>query len=204
MPSYSSLTVVSGTTITTAWGNNARDSMIPTTLAASRPTSPHEGYVTAVTDKDRLEISDASGNWLRGPAWAETGRTGSHGQFINQTHFISGVWERIQLSAATFDSDGNINNGADSYTIPLAGLWAVTLHVAYSAGFSASNHFCRIAIAGRDNFDFRGSPANANASGCIVQPLVVGEVITFHSYQDSGGSVGVTTGSTWSCYMLSP
>ena len=167
--------------------------------SGARPSSPPEGMVAAVQDKDRLEIANAAGNWVRGPAWDAAGRTGAHGPF-GATNFFSGLVNRVQIGSL-FDSDGGVNLTADNYTIPIPGLWYITFQVIYGASFTAATHYGRIAISG-SNFDFKGSSETARVNGTIVMPLSSGDVVDFHAYQDSGATQNVATGSAWSIYRL--
>ena len=200
MPNYSTLTVTTGTTITSAWGNAARDSSIPEALNASRPTSPHEGFVIAVTDKDRLEVSNSAGNWTRGHAWSVTGMTGAEGTLGTGTATDSTV-TLMEMNAATNDTDGGANYASDTYTLPLSGLWVITLHVVWAASFSGTT-FGRIAVAGRANYDAELVPSAANGVMSICRRLTGGEVVSFHCFQASGGIVNYSSSSTWSAWMI--
>lgn len=202
MPDYSTLTVTTGTTITSAWGNAVRDSAVVTTLNASRPTSPHEGYVTAVTDKDRIEVSDGSGNWTRGHAWSVTGMTGGEG-FCGVGTAANNTVTRLEMNVATADTDGNCNYSADTYTLPISGLWVITLHVVWATSLSASvDTFGRISIAGRGDYDVPLNDIGANGLVTMCRRLSSGEAISFHAFQNSGASVNYSSSTHWSCWMI--
>lgn len=60
MASYSALTVVSGTVITSAWGNNVRDSARIDCTSTTRPSTPVDGMIIHETDTDRYASYNAA------------------------------------------------------------------------------------------------------------------------------------------------
>ena len=170
--------------------------------SGARPSSPPEGMVAAVQDKDRLEIANAAGNWVRGPAWGAAGRTGATGVFggVPFVHANGLITQRASMSAS-FDSDsGTTSTG---YAIPLAGIWAISATLLFTSSFTSGNSFFRIAIGTRSPVDVRMSGASASGSASVVLPLSSGEVVSFWVFNDSGGAISSTaTGSSWECYRL--
>lgn len=63
MASYTALTVVSGTVITSAWGNNVRDSSIITATSSTRPGTPTEWMLVGETDTDGL-VGHTGSSWV--------------------------------------------------------------------------------------------------------------------------------------------
>jgi hypothetical protein len=62
MPSYSALTVVGGSVITSAWGNNVRDSAISTVTSSTRPSPSTTGMVVYESDTGRYAMCTAGGS----------------------------------------------------------------------------------------------------------------------------------------------
>lgn len=73
MASYTALTVVGGTTITSAWGNNVRDSAIPTVTSSTRPSSPTLGMTIYETDTQAYQTCVATSP----VTWTEVARSGN-------------------------------------------------------------------------------------------------------------------------------
>lgn len=74
MPSYASLTVTSGSTITEAWGNAMRDSTVIVCTSSTRPSGPHEGMTIVETDTNRMAIYSGSA-WVYVSQFASTSWT---------------------------------------------------------------------------------------------------------------------------------
>lgn len=114
MASYSSLTVVSGTTITSAWGNNVRNSAVCTQTSGTRPGSPTDGQTIFETDTGALlgySSADA--------AWREFARLGTPATIIVYPQQTVSITTSAKTSHVSYD--GRWVSGEVSMVLSSAG-----------------------------------------------------------------------------------
>ena len=131
MSSRSSLTVTSGTTITSAWGNGIRDHVVPKTTSDDVSS---EGQLAANTSTDRIMVHNGT-SAARLMHYTSSGRTGCVGT-ASAVAIGSGVSAQISFTMST-DDDGfytGWDGSVHAFTVPtgLGGVYAITVN-AYSS-----------------------------------------------------------------------
>ena len=131
MSTRSSLTVVSGTTITSAWGNLVRDHVVPKTTSDDVSS---EGQLAANTSTDRIMVHNGT-SAARLMHYTSSGRTGCVGT-ASAVAIGSGVAAQISFTMSS-DADGfytGWDGSVHAFTVPtgLGGVYAITVN-AYSS-----------------------------------------------------------------------
>jgi hypothetical protein len=144
MSTRSSLTVVSGTTITSAWGNGIRDHVVPKTTSDDVSS---EGQLAANTSTDRIMVHNGT-SAARLMHYTSSGRTGCVGT-ASAVPIGSGVSAKISFTMST-DADGfytGWDGSVHAFTVPtgLGGVYAITVN-AYSS-VTATSGGIAIAVA---------------------------------------------------------
>lgn len=144
MSSRSSLTVTSGTTITSAWGNLVRDHVVPKTTSDDVSS---EGQLAANTSTDRIMVHNGT-SAARLMHYTSSGRTGCVGT-ASAVAIGSGVSAQISFTMST-DDDGfytGWDGSVHAFTVPtgLGGVYAITVN-AYSSVTTTSGGIA-IAVA---------------------------------------------------------
>ena len=144
MSSRTSLTVVSGTTITSAWGNGIRDHVVPKTTSDDVSS---EGQLAANTSTDRIMVHNGT-SAARLMHYTSSGRTGCVGT-ASAVAIGSGVSAQISFTMST-DDDGfytGWDGSVQAFTVPtgLGGVYAITVN-AYSSVTTTSGGIA-IAVA---------------------------------------------------------
>lgn len=144
MSSRSSLTVTSGTTITSAWGNGIRDHVVPKTTSDDVSS---EGQLAANTSTDRIMVHNGT-SAARLMHYTSSGRTGCVGT-ASAVAIGSGVSAQISFTMSS-DADGfytGWDGSVHAFTVPtgLGGVYAITVN-AYSSVTTTSGGIA-IAVA---------------------------------------------------------
>lgn len=144
MSSRTSLTVVSGTTITSAWGNGMRDHIVPKTTSDDVSS---EGQLAANTSTDRIMVHNGT-SAARLMHYTSSGRTGCVG-VASAVAIGSGVAAQISFTMSS-DADGfytGWDGSVHAFTVPtgLGGVYAITVN-AYSS-VTATSGGIAIAVA---------------------------------------------------------
>jgi hypothetical protein len=130
--------------------------------------------------------------------------------FVQHTTSLS-----IPNSSATlipFDTEDYDPSGVHSaglFTVPRAGLWKITLHVAYPTSSSGRRN-ARVnrnsTTPGTNSLGFQSVAAAAGGETSVllvtVARLTAGDVLRCWTLQDSGGALNVVTGATANPYAL--
>ena len=199
MAARSTLTVVSGTTITSAWGNAIRDHAVPSTTADDVAA---EGQIGVNTTTDRLMIHDGTAA-RRLLAYSATGRTHCRRSDTIPNSPISGMLNNTitQLAFATADADPDgfytgFNGTQYVFTIPaaLGGVYAISWEGTFSTGWAGTTQdYADITVNGVAAFHFPQYP-NFNRFQANVSniELAGGQTVWLTARQNSGTYQGLT------------
>ena len=146
MSTRSSLTVVSGTTITSAWGNLVRDHVVPRTTSNDVSS---EGQLAANTSTDRIMVHNGT-SAARLMHYTSSGRTGCVGT-ASGVAIGSGVSAQIFFTMSS-DDDGfytGWDGSVHAFTVPtgLGGVYAITVN-AYSSVTTTSGGIAIVVATG--------------------------------------------------------
>lgn len=187
MSSRSSLTVVSGTTITSAWGNGMRDHIIPKTTSDDVSS---EGQLAANTSTDRIVVHNGSGA-VRFGHYSANGRTGATGS-INLSA-PSGTVFQINVTTA-FDPDGFYTGGVSPYyfTIPsgLGGIYAITARITGSSPVSGDLQLAAVMSTG-EVLNNTVDAGNSHVSIGGIVTLAAGDTISLQGSFVNGSSLTI-------------
>lgn len=147
MSTRSSLTVVSGTTITSAWGNGIRDHVVPKTTSDDVSS---EGQLAANTSTDRIMVHNGT-SAARLMHYTSSGRTGCVGA-ASAVAIGSGVSAQISFTMST-DADGfytGWDGSVHAFTVPteLGGVYAITVNAYSSVTITSGGIAIAVAIGG--------------------------------------------------------
>lgn len=183
MSSRSSLTVTSGTTITSAWGNGIRDHIVPKTTTDDVSST---GQLAANTSTGRLMIYDGS-TALRLANFTAAGRTWVR---LTNSGFVqgSGVTSMFTWTTEVADADGWYSSGT-SVTVPSGfdGVYLVTF-IAISDTAMSGGGTCSAAIAGTTYVGYC-SAGNTTSNLTVVVALAAGDTIVCRHYNGHSGAV---------------
>jgi hypothetical protein len=187
MAARSTLTVTSGTTITSAWGNSVRDHAVPYTTSNDVTT---EGMLAVNTSTDRLMVYDGSAAY-RLAHYSSTGRTWVSADFSGAA---IGSATTAQLSWTTIsDADAFYTgwNGTNyNFTVPtgLGGLYVISASVGQATGLS-SNGQLNMTIGGTFQFAADTAVSGGIATLTVVRALVPTEQFNLSMYNGHSGSL---------------
>lgn len=147
MSTRSSLTVVSGTTITSAWGNGIRDHVVPKTTSDDVSS---EGQLAANTSTDRIMVHNGT-SAARLMHYTSSGRTGCVGT-ASAVAIGSGVSAQISFTMSS-DADGfytGWDGSVHAFTVPtgLGGVYAITVNAYSSVTTTSGGIAIAVAIGG--------------------------------------------------------
>lgn len=147
MSTRSSLTVVSGTTITSSWGNGIRDHIIPKTTSDDVSS---EGQLAANTSTDRIMVHNGT-SAARLMHYTSSGRTGCVGT-ASAVAIGSGVSAQISFTMSS-DADGfytGWDGSVHAFTVPtgLGGVYAITVNAYSSVTATSGGIAIAVAIGG--------------------------------------------------------
>ena len=147
MSTRSSLTVVSGTTITSAWGNGIRDHVVPKTTSDDVSS---EGQLAANTSTDRIMVHNGT-SAARLMHYTSSGRTGCVGT-ASAVAIGSGVSAQISFTMSS-DADGfytGWDGSVHAFTVPtgLGGVYAITVNAYSSVTITSGGIAIAVAIGG--------------------------------------------------------
>jgi hypothetical protein len=199
MAARSTLTVTSGTTITSAWGNSVRNHLVPYTTSNDVSS---EGQLAVNTSTKQLVAYNGS-SAVRLGHYTSAGRT-----WVSATD--SGVGSiatatTVQMSwSASSDADG-FYTGWDgtryAFTVPsgLGGVYAIIAQIAFSTTWTPSDggDWIRIDVPSVTRFDVPTQPNSggilAASIGCIS--LSAADKVAVSFMQSSGSSRTVISAS---------
>lgn len=177
MAARSTLTVTSGTTITSAWGNNVRDNVASYTAGVADVYT--EGQIATDTSSKRLLIHNGT-TAVRLGHYTSVGRTGFEATSLAASTG-SGATMQINWPTIAFNSDGFYTGWTGSVygiTIPsgLGGIYAVTVQV-FTGTVSSGGMSIGLTIGG---LLYTGNtPANTNqVSLSATVPMAAGTVLS--------------------------
>lgn len=147
MSSRSSLTVTSGTTITSAWGNGIRDHVVPKTTSDDVSS---EGQLAANTSTDRIMVHNGT-SAARLMHYTSSGRTGCVGT-ASTVAIGSGASAQISFTMSS-DADGfytGWDGSVHAFTVPtgLGGVYAITVNAYSSVTATSGGIAIAVAIGG--------------------------------------------------------
>lgn len=188
MSSRSSLTVTSGTTITSAWGNGIRDHIVPKTTTDDVSST---GQLAANTSTKRLVIHDGS-SAVRLAHYTAAGRTGAVGSISLSSS--SGTVYQINPTVSS-DPDGfytGLSGGAYKFTIPsgLGGLYAIYARTSTSSPVTGGIQLAAVMSTTEVmNADVGTNNSHVHIAGMV--PLAAGDTISFQGSFTHSGSLTV-------------
>jgi hypothetical protein len=193
MAARSAMTVTTATTITSTWGNNVRDHIVPKTTSDDVSS---EGQLAVNTTSDRIMAHDGS-SAVRIGHYSVGGRTccigtGSSGSI--------GSGSTAELNF-TMSSDGDSmytgwNGSHYVFTIPagLGGIWAITFDGHSGTGMSGGGSMAAT-IAGTIYAGY--APVNgSHMMVTAVVPMSAGNTFYVNFYNGHSSSVTATWGVT--------
>lgn len=191
-------TVVSGTTITAAWGNVVRDQVVTPFASASARTSavttPVEGMLSFLADVNRFDYYDGAA-WipLPEPVYCNARQT------VAQT-LSTATWTAITFDVEDADSPVGQHSTAsntDRYTALYTGLYAASGGVSF-AGNATERRGARwtlngTVINGSSSLIYAGgaNPIVVPAQGITVA-LTAADILRLEGYQQSGGNLNTS------------
>lgn len=204
MATRSALTVTTGTTITSAWGNGVRDGALTTETAT--PSGVSHGAHWVRTDEKRIMMRDSGGNDVR-IGWYESGgrtwfSTDSAAAMRSSTFFAFGdysvpdststsvIWgggtQSDNFIVDAWPSQGGTQN--ESIAIPVSGLYMGWAKVGFTATWTPTGDNIRVTVGGV-SFEALIS-ARSGFGVCQWGPLdlTAGAVLTCAVQQYSGST----------------
>jgi hypothetical protein len=175
MAARSTLTVTSGSTIASSWGNSVRDHVVPRTTTDDVSA---EGQLAANTSTDRIVVHDGTAA-RRLIHYSSSGRTGAVGISTSVT-LGAGTTGQIYFTMSS-DPDGYYTGWDGAYyqfTVPsgLGGIYSITVH-AFSAVTLTSGGMTVTVRTHPLLFPGFATPSSATNHGCtsITRPLDAGD-----------------------------
>lgn len=165
--------------------------------------SPVEGMVAWLQDVDTLTIYDGSA-WQ--PVWTATAIVDSERasvyQSSSQTFGTSGTAAAITWGATHYDTSSFWSAGNPTrLTIPRTGVYHIDTQIAWGSNATGYREIelrkNGTAVRGRDR-RVPASGVTAISAVSVDLDLVAGDYLEVWATQTSGGSLGTTSGLTWS------
>lgn len=218
MSARSALTVVSGTTITSAWGNNIRDHAV--TRTTTNDVSA-DGQLVMNTSTGQLVAHDGAGA-TRIAHYKESGRikfstTGfSHVRRAGTTFYTAGEATVTNGVACTvvWQSDATANPGSgwitdgwagfagvsnELVTVPYDGLYSGFIRIGFVSSWAFASDLLSVTVG---SADARLTPIFQGGGYCSWSrvPMDAGESVSHAIYQFSGSTQTVDSVELWLIY----
>lgn len=168
--------------------------------AATRPSSPSEGWVIYETDTNRFYAYSGT-SWVRQPGWGTSAAGARTGVKLRRAATqtianVSGV--EISWDTEDYDSDAFIGVTSTTVTIPtgLAGIYAVTAGVLWADDPTETGGAESQLHMGGRFWRYSTTALNPLATRQFVTAIDVlaeADTITYEAYQNTGGNLNVTT-----------
>lgn len=177
MSTRSSLTVVSGTTITSAWGNGIRDHVVPKTTSDDVSS---EGQLAANTSTDRIMVHNGT-SAARLMHYTSSGRTGCVGT-ASAVAIGSGVSAQISFTMSS-DADGfytGWDGSVHAFTVPtgLGGVYAITVNAYSSVTTTSGGIAIAVAFTGGLTYPATATP-NTNWASVALAAVPIAAAAKF-------------------------
>jgi hypothetical protein len=194
--------VVTGGTIAASWGNAVRDQGVQVCTSSTRPTSPSEGMMIYETDTDKHLVYDGSAwQWL-----LSSKRVGCTVRQTTAQSITSNSLQSQTFQTEDYDSDGFITAPSGTITIPtgLDGMYSIAYAQYWASNPNTAGYaVIKVNIGGTIRAFTTSAPGNSvgmpgNGTNFLlgvtaVVPLSGGDSMTFQAYQNSGGSINLTS-----------
>ena len=191
---------------TTFWEAYVRKQVIAQVTAAAQPAAATEGRLTAVTDRDRLEI-DTGSVWLPGPNWGSAGRVGFRLTDATNRSIPTGTGTHTALTFGTeaTDTDGFITAPGTTATIPTnrGGLYSGMFQCTWASSPGA-NSSISLLVNGATAWRVPVTAATQLLVCCLpigLLALAAGDTLQITLSQGSGGAINVNP-SEWQMWRL--
>lgn len=180
----------------TAWAHVpvGPDDYTAIVTSGTRPSDPYSGQSIFETDTNRLVSRSTGGTWERVSWLSSAARTGFQASRVTNQSVNSASETSVTWPVEDFDSDAFFTAGGSTGTVSagLGGLYSISFRLALSAvaatrGFVglqvAATPVGRYIVTGDDLF-----------RGTWIYPLTAGQTVGITLFQQSGGSVNITSG----------
>lgn len=189
MSARATLTVTSGSTVTSAWGNAMRDHVVGATTADDVSLN---GQMAVNTSNDRVVARLGAGNFyvagrLPRVRLKRTGGVYSLGS--------TGVNHAIAWNAEDYDTDSMWSSGA-GVTVSHTGNWLVSYSLYLQASATTFAAWIEVGGVRYASTALNAYAASPNLSSAVPISLTAGDVVTLYAYCWDSTLATITTGAS--------